>query len=160
MFNSLCFILINSSSPAGSIFLAFTSSFCLLIVAFPLCVQSFSFNANKEVCTSCQKTVYPMERLVANSQVFHTSCFCCKHCNTKLRWLYRKCIHIYCICFFNNPLNVCMLTVMFPPSSQSWLLCGHTRGILLQTPLQTAVQKQRQLRRGLWTQTAQRALVR
>ncbi|XP_075873108.1 LIM domain-containing protein 2 [Nelusetta ayraudi] len=47
--------------------------------------KSFSFKApQKEVCSSCEKTVYPMERLVANNQVFHSSCFCCKHCNTKL----------------------------------------------------------------------------
>lgn len=39
----------------------------------------------KETCTACQKTVYPMERLVADKLVFHNSCFCCKHCHTKLR---------------------------------------------------------------------------
>ncbi|KAI1230411.1 LIM domain-containing protein 2, partial [Lamprotornis superbus] len=38
----------------------------------------------KEICTACQKTVYPMERLVADKFVFHNSCFCCKHCHTKL----------------------------------------------------------------------------
>ncbi|AWP19300.1 LIM domain-containing protein 2 [Scophthalmus maximus] len=46
--------------------------------------KSFSFKTQKEVCTSCEKTVYPMERLVANNMVFHTTCFCCKHCNAKL----------------------------------------------------------------------------
>lgn len=39
----------------------------------------------KETCASCQKTVYPMERLVADKLIFHNSCFCCKHCHTKLR---------------------------------------------------------------------------
>ncbi|XP_078390745.1 LIM domain and actin-binding protein 1a isoform X2 [Cetorhinus maximus] len=38
----------------------------------------------RELCVTCQKTVYPMERLVANQQVFHTACFRCSHCNTKL----------------------------------------------------------------------------
>ncbi|XP_007905523.1 LIM domain-containing protein 2 [Callorhinchus milii] len=38
----------------------------------------------KESCASCNKTVYPMERLVADKLIFHTSCFCCKHCNAKL----------------------------------------------------------------------------
>uniref|UniRef100_A0A8D2QJY5 LIM zinc-binding domain-containing protein n=1 Tax=Zonotrichia albicollis TaxID=44394 RepID=A0A8D2QJY5_ZONAL len=48
--------------------------------------QSFSLKAQvKEMCTACQKTVYPMERLVADKFVFHNSCFCCKHCHTKLR---------------------------------------------------------------------------
>ncbi|KAM9779991.1 LIM domain-containing protein 2 [Neosynchiropus ocellatus] len=47
-------------------------------------LQSFSFKTQKELCSSCEKTVYPMERLVANNLVFHSTCFCCKHCNAKL----------------------------------------------------------------------------
>ncbi|KAK9396758.1 LIM domain-containing protein 2 [Crotalus adamanteus] len=47
--------------------------------------KSFSLKAQvKETCSACQKTVYPMERLVADKFVFHNSCFCCKHCHTKL----------------------------------------------------------------------------
>uniref|UniRef100_A0A803VYD3 STE20 related adaptor alpha n=1 Tax=Ficedula albicollis TaxID=59894 RepID=A0A803VYD3_FICAL len=47
--------------------------------------KSFSLKAQvKEICTACQKTVYPMERLVADKFIFHNSCFCCKHCHTKL----------------------------------------------------------------------------
>ncbi|NWV25199.1 LIMD2 protein, partial [Origma solitaria] len=47
--------------------------------------KSFSLKAQvKEMCTACQKTVYPMERLVADKFVFHNSCFCCKHCHAKL----------------------------------------------------------------------------
>ncbi|XP_076023272.1 LIM domain and actin-binding protein 1a isoform X2 [Genypterus blacodes] len=38
----------------------------------------------KETCVSCMKTVYPLEKLVAGQQVYHTSCFRCAHCNTKL----------------------------------------------------------------------------
>lgn len=38
----------------------------------------------KETCAACQKTVYPMEWLVADKLIFHNSCFCCKHCHTKL----------------------------------------------------------------------------
>ncbi|XP_062314727.1 LIM domain and actin-binding protein 1a [Osmerus eperlanus] len=38
----------------------------------------------QESCVSCLKTVYPLERLVANQQVYHTTCFRCSHCNTKL----------------------------------------------------------------------------
>ncbi|NXU90575.1 LIMA1 protein, partial [Xiphorhynchus elegans] len=38
----------------------------------------------KESCVGCQKTVYPMERLFANQQVFHISCFRCSYCNSKL----------------------------------------------------------------------------
>ncbi|XP_017275002.1 LIM domain-containing protein 2 [Kryptolebias marmoratus] len=46
--------------------------------------KSFSFKTPKEVCSSCKKTVYPMERLVADNLVFHSACFCCKHCKAKL----------------------------------------------------------------------------
>ncbi|XP_053068371.1 LIM domain-containing protein 2 isoform X1 [Acinonyx jubatus] len=47
--------------------------------------KSFSLRAQvKESCAACQKTVYPMERLVADKLIFHNSCFCCKHCHTKL----------------------------------------------------------------------------
>ncbi|XP_055975904.1 LIM domain and actin-binding protein 1 isoform X1 [Sorex fumeus] len=38
----------------------------------------------REICVECQKTVYPMERLLANQQVFHISCFRCSYCNNKL----------------------------------------------------------------------------
>ncbi|XP_059499296.1 LIM domain and actin-binding protein 1-like isoform X3 [Stegostoma tigrinum] len=46
-------------------------------------VKKFQLLA-RELCVTCQKTVYPMERLVANQQVFHNFCFRCSHCNTKL----------------------------------------------------------------------------
>jgi len=35
-------------------------------------------------CTRCQKTVYPMEKLIACDKVFHNRCFRCKHCDGKL----------------------------------------------------------------------------
>ncbi|KAK1803431.1 hypothetical protein P4O66_020867 [Electrophorus voltai] len=38
----------------------------------------------RESCVMCMKTVYPLERLVANQQIYHNSCFRCVHCNTKL----------------------------------------------------------------------------
>ncbi|XP_073539184.1 LIM domain-containing protein 2 isoform X2 [Phyllobates terribilis] len=47
--------------------------------------KSFSMKPPpKELCSSCQTTVYPMERLVADKHIFHNRCFCCKHCSTKL----------------------------------------------------------------------------
>ncbi|KAG2460974.1 LIM domain-containing protein 2 isoform X2 [Polypterus senegalus] len=47
--------------------------------------MSFSLKAQvREVCATCQKTVYPMERVVADKHIFHLACFCCKHCNAKL----------------------------------------------------------------------------
>ncbi|XP_012724804.2 LIM domain and actin-binding protein 1a isoform X1 [Fundulus heteroclitus] len=52
----------------------------------------------RETCVSCQKTVYPLERLVANKNVFHSSCFRCSHCNTKLSLVNYASLHnnIYC----------------------------------------------------------------
>ncbi|XP_078079857.1 LIM domain-containing protein 2 isoform X1 [Mustelus asterias] len=46
--------------------------------------MAFLRTVSKELCASCDKTVYPMERLVADKLVFHTTCFCCKHCKAKL----------------------------------------------------------------------------
>lgn len=38
----------------------------------------------RETCVACLKTVYPLERLVANELVYHNTCFRCSHCSTKL----------------------------------------------------------------------------
>uniref|UniRef100_A0A8B9IDT7 LIM zinc-binding domain-containing protein n=1 Tax=Anser cygnoides TaxID=8845 RepID=A0A8B9IDT7_ANSCY len=37
-----------------------------------------------EICKLCQQRVYPMERLVADKQNFHKSCFRCHHCSSQL----------------------------------------------------------------------------
>ncbi|XP_022075860.1 LIM domain and actin-binding protein 1a [Acanthochromis polyacanthus] len=52
----------------------------------------------RETCVSCLKTVYPLERLVANQHVYHTSCFRCSHCNTKLSLANYASLHnnVYC----------------------------------------------------------------
>uniref|UniRef100_A0A8C6U1I6 LIM zinc-binding domain-containing protein n=1 Tax=Neogobius melanostomus TaxID=47308 RepID=A0A8C6U1I6_9GOBI len=44
---------------------------------------SFSIPA-REYCVACSKTVYPLERLVANQSVYHGACFRCAHCKSKL----------------------------------------------------------------------------
>ncbi|KFV81242.1 LIM domain and actin-binding protein 1, partial [Struthio camelus australis] len=51
--------------------------------SLPKAVKKFQLPV-KEICVGCQKTVYPMERLFANQQVFHISCFRCSYCNSKL----------------------------------------------------------------------------
>ncbi|XP_034550860.1 LIM domain and actin-binding protein 1a isoform X2 [Notolabrus celidotus] len=52
----------------------------------------------RETCVSCTKTVYPLERLVANQSVYHSSCFRCSHCNTKLSLVNYASLHnnVYC----------------------------------------------------------------
>lgn len=124
-----------------------------------LCAQSFSFNTQKEVCTSCLKTVYPMEKLVANNLVFHSACFCCRHCNAKLRWLYIVyCFYLFIYFLFSPDHCDRHVTLWFLHFWQPWHFCISSRRILLQTPLQTTVQEQRKLWRGFWTRAAQTAL--
>ncbi|XP_047450482.1 LIM domain and actin-binding protein 1a isoform X3 [Mugil cephalus] len=52
----------------------------------------------RETCVACLKTVYPLERLVANQHVYHSSCFRCSHCNTKLSLANYASLHnnVYC----------------------------------------------------------------
>lgn len=33
-----------------------------------------------QTCQTCQKTVYPMEKIEIEGMVFHNTCFRCKHC--------------------------------------------------------------------------------
>eukprot|EP01102_Stenamoeba_stenopodia_P022748 TRINITY_DN95_c0_g1_i1.p1 TRINITY_DN95_c0_g1~~TRINITY_DN95_c0_g1_i1.p1 ORF type:complete len:102 (+),score=28.12 TRINITY_DN95_c0_g1_i1:209-514(+) len=36
--------------------------------------------SGNEVCKSCEKRVYPMDRLSINDVIFHKGCFKCDHC--------------------------------------------------------------------------------
>ncbi|XP_005636907.1 LIM domain and actin-binding protein 1 isoform X2 [Canis lupus baileyi] len=69
----------------------------------PKPVKKFQAPA-RETCVECQKTVYPMERLFANQQVFHISCFRCSYCNNKLSLGTYASLHgrIYCKPHFNQ----------------------------------------------------------
>ncbi|MCI4387703.1 hypothetical protein PGIGA_G00077270 [Pangasianodon gigas] len=60
-------------------------------------VKKFSL-PTRESCVTCTKTVYPLERLVANQQVYHNSCFRCAYCNTKLSLANYASLHnnVYC----------------------------------------------------------------
>ncbi|NWX35030.1 XIRP2 protein, partial [Notiomystis cincta] len=51
-----------------------------------------------ETCKLCQQKVYPMERLVADKQNFHKSCFRCHHCGSQLSLGNYASLHgkIYC----------------------------------------------------------------
>uniref|UniRef100_A0A8C2DMD5 LIM domain and actin binding 1a n=1 Tax=Cyprinus carpio TaxID=7962 RepID=A0A8C2DMD5_CYPCA len=52
----------------------------------------------RETCIMCLKTVYPLEKLVANQQIYHNTCFRCAYCNTKLSLLNYASLHnnVYC----------------------------------------------------------------
>ncbi|MED6281383.1 hypothetical protein CHARACLAT_020853 [Characodon lateralis] len=58
----------------------------------------------KETCTACQKTVYPLEKLVVYEHIYHKNCFACIHCNTKLGLGNYASLHgkIYCKPHFNQ----------------------------------------------------------
>ncbi|NXE31684.1 XIRP2 protein, partial [Ptilorrhoa leucosticta] len=51
-----------------------------------------------ETCKLCQQRAYPMERLVADKQNFHKSCFRCHHCGSQLSLGNYASLHgkIYC----------------------------------------------------------------
>ncbi|XP_018053065.1 PREDICTED: LIM domain-containing protein 2-like, partial [Atta colombica] len=38
-----------------------------------------------EVCESCEKKVYPLEKVETNNKIFHKQCFRCLQCNCILR---------------------------------------------------------------------------
>ncbi|XP_048346582.1 LIM domain and actin-binding protein 1 isoform X2 [Sphaerodactylus townsendi] len=65
--------------------------------SLPKPVKKFQLPA-KETCFACKKTVYPMERLFANQQVYHISCFRCSYCNSRLTLGTYASLHgsIYC----------------------------------------------------------------
>ncbi|KAI4576781.1 hypothetical protein MJT46_002616 [Ovis ammon polii x Ovis aries] len=69
----------------------------------PKAMKKFQAPA-RETCVECQKTVYSMERLLANQQVFHISCFRCSYCNSKLSLGTYASLHgrIYCKPHFNQ----------------------------------------------------------
>uniref|UniRef100_A0A672JWE4 LIM zinc-binding domain-containing protein n=1 Tax=Sinocyclocheilus grahami TaxID=75366 RepID=A0A672JWE4_SINGR len=52
----------------------------------------------QERCVSCLKTVYPLEKYVANQQIYHKTCFRCAFCSTKLSLGTYASLHgnIYC----------------------------------------------------------------
>ncbi|XP_028855145.1 LIM domain and actin-binding protein 1-like [Denticeps clupeoides] len=69
----------------------------------PKSVRKFQLPV-RETCVSCSKTVYPLEKLVANQQIFHNACFRCSHCNTKLSLGSYASLHgsVYCKPHFNQ----------------------------------------------------------
>uniref|UniRef100_A0A8C6SCG6 LIM zinc-binding domain-containing protein n=1 Tax=Neogobius melanostomus TaxID=47308 RepID=A0A8C6SCG6_9GOBI len=58
----------------------------------------------RETCYACVKTVYPLERLAVQQQVYHKSCFKCLHCSTKLSLGNYASLHgnVYCKPHFNQ----------------------------------------------------------
>uniref|UniRef100_A0A3Q3BE29 LIM domain and actin-binding protein 1 n=2 Tax=Kryptolebias marmoratus TaxID=37003 RepID=A0A3Q3BE29_KRYMA len=58
----------------------------------------------RETCFACQKTVYPLERLVVHEHIYHKKCFCCSHCNSKLSLGNYASLHgnVYCKPHFNQ----------------------------------------------------------
>lgn len=63
----------------------------------PKTVRTFRLPV-RETCIMCLKTVYPLEKLVANQQIYHNTCFRCAYCNTKLSLVNYASLHnnVYC----------------------------------------------------------------
>ncbi|XP_023181054.1 LIM domain and actin-binding protein 1-like [Xiphophorus maculatus] len=55
-------------------------------------------------CAACQKTVYPLEKMVVGEHTYHKNCFACSHCNTKLNLCNYASLHgkIYCKPHYNQ----------------------------------------------------------
>ncbi|KVH93351.1 Zinc finger, LIM-type [Cynara cardunculus var. scolymus] len=43
------------------------------------------FGGTNEKCAVCEKTVYLVDRLVADHRTYHKACFRCHHCNRTLK---------------------------------------------------------------------------
>lgn len=55
-------------------------AFCLLAHLF----QDMTVDEAPKDCAVCGKTVYPVERVFANKQLYHNQCFKCSKCEKKL----------------------------------------------------------------------------
>ncbi|KAL2513488.1 LIM domain-containing protein WLIM1 [Forsythia ovata] len=44
-----------------------------------------AFAGTTQKCTACNKTVYLVDRLAADSRIYHKACFRCHHCNNTLK---------------------------------------------------------------------------
>ena len=63
------------------------------------------FTVQQEKCETCQKTVYPMERLAADKKIYHKSCFKCSECKATLRFVKVSVIMIS-LCGANKNINI------------------------------------------------------
>uniref|UniRef100_A0A3B5MMC3 LIM zinc-binding domain-containing protein n=1 Tax=Xiphophorus couchianus TaxID=32473 RepID=A0A3B5MMC3_9TELE len=66
--------------------------------------RHFSGKWKTTKCAACQKTVYPLEKMVVGEHTYHKNCFACSHCNTKLNLCNYASLHgkIYCKPHYNQ----------------------------------------------------------
>ncbi|KAK7881814.1 hypothetical protein WMY93_030223 [Mugilogobius chulae] len=56
---------------------------------------------SQEKCSACFKPVYSMERVSTDKDIFHKTCFSCKHCKKKLSMLNYASLHGVLYCTFH-----------------------------------------------------------
>ncbi|KAF3679390.1 Pollen-specific protein SF3 [Capsicum annuum] len=47
-----------------------------------------TFGGTTQKCKACEKTVYLVDQLKADSKVYHKACFRCNHCKGTLKVIY------------------------------------------------------------------------
>lgn len=122
----------------------------------------------RDACAVCGKTVYVMERLIADKLLYHKSCFRCAECNRTVALgsfaaLDGK-VRSHCppsgvlqppLCaLFCGPLRLAVRSFAPVPTDVAHRIAS--RPDFLQAALQAALQAERKLQRGLWQRAAQK----
>lgn len=64
-----------------------------------------SFGGTTQKCKACEKTVYLVDQLAADSKVYHKACFRCHHCKSTLKVL------LFASFYLNHPFEFDILFI-------------------------------------------------
>ena len=56
----------------------------ILCVVFLIQDKGMFIAVQPDKCSACEKTVYAMEKLEMNKNIYHRGCFKCSHCSARL----------------------------------------------------------------------------
>lgn len=74
-----------------------------------------SFAGTSQKCTACTKTVYLVDKLTADSRIYHKACFRCHHCRNTLKVYFN-----YLICFFSTLIFLISIMLLYISSNYSF----------------------------------------